>query len=184
MTPLLETRGLSKTFGGLKAVQNVDLRVDAEPDRQRHRPQRRGQDDFLQLPQRDLSSRRRRHSCSMAATSPDARRIRSASSGMSRTFQNIRLFPGNVGAGKCARRAVPASLDFAAAAAVALETLLRPGKAEPRRSARLSGIRRAGATMPTPSPATSPTACNAASKSPARWRPSPAAAARRTGRRA
>ena len=27
--PLLETRGLTKTFGGLKAVQQVDLRVDA-----------------------------------------------------------------------------------------------------------------------------------------------------------
>src|ERR1700677_723 len=29
MTPLLETRGLSKTFGGLKAVQKVDLTVGA-----------------------------------------------------------------------------------------------------------------------------------------------------------
>ncbi len=29
MTPLLETRGLGKTFGGLKAVQGVDLRVGA-----------------------------------------------------------------------------------------------------------------------------------------------------------
>jgi ABC-type branched-subunit amino acid transport system ATPase component len=29
MTPLLETRGLGKTFGGLKAVQGIDLRVEA-----------------------------------------------------------------------------------------------------------------------------------------------------------
>jgi branched-chain amino acid transport system ATP-binding protein len=29
MTPLLETCGLSKSFGGLKAVQNVNLSVGA-----------------------------------------------------------------------------------------------------------------------------------------------------------
>jgi ABC-type branched-subunit amino acid transport system ATPase component len=28
--PLLETRGLTKTFGGLKAVQQVGLRVEAQ----------------------------------------------------------------------------------------------------------------------------------------------------------
>ena len=33
MTPLLETRGLSKTFGGLKAVQNVDLSIGASDTR-------------------------------------------------------------------------------------------------------------------------------------------------------
>ena len=45
VTPLLETRGLSKRFGGLEAVSGVDFRLDRGRDPGADRAQRRRQDD-------------------------------------------------------------------------------------------------------------------------------------------
>jgi branched-chain amino acid transport system ATP-binding protein len=92
MTPLLETRGLSKTFGGLKAVQNVDLRVGANRIVSVIGPNGAGKTTFFNclsgiyrpdggailLEGRDITGRAPHQVCKL---------------GLSRTFQNIRLFP-------------------------------------------------------------------------------------------
>jgi len=92
MTPLLETRGLSKTFGGLKAVQDVDLRVGANQIVSVIGPNGAGKTTFFNclsgiyrpdggailLEGRDITGRAPHQVCKL---------------GMSRTFQNIRLFP-------------------------------------------------------------------------------------------
>ena len=92
MTPLLETRGLSKTFGGLKAVQDVDLRVGANRIVSVIGPNGAGKTTFFNclsgiyrpdggvilLEGRDITGRAPHQVCKL---------------GLSRTFQNIRLFP-------------------------------------------------------------------------------------------
>jgi len=92
MTPLLETRGLSKTFGGLKAVQNIDLRVGANRIVSVIGPNGAGKTTFFNclsgiyrpdggailLDGRDITGRAPHQVCKL---------------GVSRTFQNIRLFP-------------------------------------------------------------------------------------------
>jgi len=92
MTPLLETRGLSKTFGGLKAVQDVDLRVGANRIVSVIGPNGAGKTTFFNclsgiyrpdggaifLDGLDITGRAPHQVCKL---------------GMSRTFQNIRLFP-------------------------------------------------------------------------------------------
>ncbi len=92
MTPLLETRGLSKTFGGLKAVQNVDLRVEANRIVSVIGPNGAGKTTFFNC----LSGIYRPdggsilldgHNIAGRAPHEICRR------GLSRTFQNIRLFP-------------------------------------------------------------------------------------------
>jgi len=92
MTPLLETRGLSKTFGGLKAVQNVDLRVDPNRIVSVIGPNGAGKTTFF--------------NCLSGIYRPDAGAIlleghditgsaphQVCKRGVARTFQNIRLFP-------------------------------------------------------------------------------------------
>ena len=92
MTPLLETRGLCKTFGGLKAVQKVDLRVEANRVVSVIGPNGAGKTTFFNclsgiyrpeigsilLDGHDITGRPPHQVC---------RR------GVARTFQNIRLFP-------------------------------------------------------------------------------------------
>ncbi|MCE0484707.1 MAG: ABC transporter ATP-binding protein [Methylacidiphilales bacterium] len=92
MTPLLETRSLSKTFGGLKAVQNVDLRIEANRIVSVIGPNGAGKTTFFNclsgiyrpdggsilLEGRDITGRPPHQVCQL---------------GLSRTFQNIRLFP-------------------------------------------------------------------------------------------
>ncbi len=92
MTPLLETRGLSKTFGGLKAVQKVDLSVGANRIVSVIGPNGAGKTTFFNclsgiyraddgailLEGRDITGSAPHQVCRL---------------GMSRTFQNIRLFP-------------------------------------------------------------------------------------------
>jgi branched-chain amino acid transport system ATP-binding protein len=90
--PLLETRGLTKTFGGLKAVQEVDLRVDAHRIVSVIGPNGAGKTTFF--------------NCLSGIYRPDAGTITLAGrdvtgrpphqlcrQGLARTFQNIRLFP-------------------------------------------------------------------------------------------
>ena len=92
MNRLLETRGLSKTFGGLKAVQNVDLRVDANRIVSVIGPNGAGKTTFF--------------NCLSGIYQPDGGEVllgdrnitgkaphQISRLGMSRTFQNIRLFP-------------------------------------------------------------------------------------------
>jgi len=92
MTPLLETRGLSKTFGGLKAVQNVDLRVEPNRIVSVIGPNGAGKTTFF--------------NCLSGIYRPDAGAIlleghditgnaphQVCKLGVARTFQNIRLFP-------------------------------------------------------------------------------------------
>jgi branched-chain amino acid transport system ATP-binding protein len=92
MTPLLETRDLSKTFGGLKAVQKVDLRVGANRIVSVIGPNGAGKTTLFNclsgiyrpdggsilLDGRDVAGRAPHEVCRL---------------GLSRTFQNIRLFP-------------------------------------------------------------------------------------------
>jgi branched-chain amino acid transport system ATP-binding protein len=92
MSALLETRGLSKTFGGLKAVQNVDLTVGTNRIVSVIGPNGAGKTTFFNclsgiyrpdggeilLEGRNIAGRPPHQVCQL---------------GMSRTFQNIRLFP-------------------------------------------------------------------------------------------
>jgi branched-chain amino acid transport system ATP-binding protein len=92
MKPLLETRELSKTFGGLKAVQNIDLRVGPKQIVSVIGPNGAGKTTFF--------------NCLSGIYRPDGGGIwlgdreitglaphQISKLGMSRTFQNIRLFP-------------------------------------------------------------------------------------------
>jgi branched-chain amino acid transport system ATP-binding protein len=90
--PLLETRGLTKTFGGLKAVQQVDLSVGAKRIVSVIGPNGAGKTTFfnclsgiyrpdggsITLDGRDVTGRPPHQLCRL---------------GLARTFQNIRLFP-------------------------------------------------------------------------------------------
>jgi branched-chain amino acid transport system ATP-binding protein len=90
--PLLETRGLVKTFGGLKAVQNVDLTVGARQIVSVIGPNGAGKTTFFNclsgiycpdggsilLDDRDITGSPPHQVCRL---------------GLARTFQNIRLFP-------------------------------------------------------------------------------------------
>ncbi len=92
MTPLLETRGLSKTFGGLKAVQKVDLHIGANRIVSVIGPNGAGKTTFFNclsgiyrpdggailLDGQDITGRAPHQVCKL---------------GLARTFQNIRLFP-------------------------------------------------------------------------------------------
>ncbi len=85
---VLEVRDLSIRFGGLQALEGRQHRRQRVGDRRPDRPQRRRQDDRLQLHHRLLQARHR-HACATAArTSPGCRRTRRrrwASAGRSRT---------------------------------------------------------------------------------------------------
>jgi branched-chain amino acid transport system ATP-binding protein len=92
MTPLLETRDLSKTFGGLKAVQKIDLRINANRIVSVIGPNGAGKTTFfnclsgiyrpdggsVSIDGRDITGRAPHEVCRL---------------GLARTFQNIRLFP-------------------------------------------------------------------------------------------
>jgi branched-chain amino acid transport system ATP-binding protein len=92
MTPLLETRGLSKTFGGLKAVQNVDLSV--------------GENRIVSVIGPNGAGKTTLFNCLSGIYRPDGGSItlggrditgraphQVSRLGLARTFQNIRLFP-------------------------------------------------------------------------------------------
>ena len=57
---ILEVRNLSRSFGGLKAVQDVSFKLQAQRNSRHHRAQRRRQDHAVQPPQRLPAARQRR----------------------------------------------------------------------------------------------------------------------------
>ena len=92
MTPLLQTRGLSKTFGGLKAVQNIDLSV--------------GENRIVSVIGPNGAGKTTLFNCLSGIYRPDGGSItlggrditgraphQVSRLGLARTFQNIRLFP-------------------------------------------------------------------------------------------
>ena len=89
---VLEVTGLSKYFGGLKAVDGVDISGQARRRSRADRAERLRQDHDAQRAVRPLQGDRRARSCSTAPTSPPCRRISARRQGSGRTFQNIRLF--------------------------------------------------------------------------------------------
>jgi len=92
MTPLLETRSISKTFGGLKAVQKVDLRVEANRVVSVIGPNGAGKTTFFNC----LSGIYRPESGSILLDGHDItgrQPHQVCRRGVARTFQNIRLFP-------------------------------------------------------------------------------------------
>ena len=72
--PLLEIKGAKKSFGGLRAVDGVDLTVDAGIDHRAHRAERLGQDDAVQPGHRRHAPGRGRDLVRRHADRPDARR--------------------------------------------------------------------------------------------------------------
>ena len=57
---LVRARGVTKRFGGLVAVNNVDFDIPRQVDRLAHRAERRGQDDLLQHDHRGVRPDHRR----------------------------------------------------------------------------------------------------------------------------
>ena len=83
---------MTKRFGGLVAVDRLDLAVEEQRDPQHHRAQRRRQDHGVQLHHAILPARCRRGSGSTAPAVDGVTPDRVASAGINRTYQNIRLF--------------------------------------------------------------------------------------------
>ena len=90
--PLLELRGVSKSFGGLACIAGLDLHVDEHEIAQRDRPERRRQDDALQPDHRHLRPRRAARSTSTAQSLLGLEPHEIVGRGVARTFQTLRLF--------------------------------------------------------------------------------------------
>ena len=88
---VLEATGVTKRFGGLVAVNDVDFAVPQQVDRRDHRPQRRRQDDVLQLHDRPLQADDRQVLFDGRDITAKAPHI-VTQAGVARTFQNIKLF--------------------------------------------------------------------------------------------
>ena len=91
MTPVLEARGVSVSFGGVRALVEVDLRIEPGQLLGLIGPERGRQDD---VHRRDLRVRQlpRHRSCSTAATWRARPRTTRARLGLARTWQSIELF--------------------------------------------------------------------------------------------
>jgi branched-chain amino acid transport system ATP-binding protein len=89
--PLLQVRNMSHDFGGLRAVQNYSLELDARADPGAHRAQRRGKDDDLQLITGVYTPTEGEHPARRETDQRDPRPP-IASMGLSRTFQNLLLW--------------------------------------------------------------------------------------------
>ena len=93
MSALLEIREVSKSFGGVQAVNRVSLDVNDGEHARGHRPQRRGQDDLLNM----ISGFYHPDSGRIALEGDDVTHLapsKIAGAGVARTFQNIALFRG------------------------------------------------------------------------------------------
>ena len=87
------SKDVSRSFGGLVAVEDVNLAVAPGRAARHHRSERRGQDHALQPDRgRAVASPRARFTSS-AGTSPGLPPHRRAALGLARTFQITNLFP-------------------------------------------------------------------------------------------
>ena len=77
---VLETKGVSRRFGGILANSDIDFRVRRGELPRYHRSERRGQDHVLQDAHLRGTSQRRPGSCSKAVISPASMSPRSVSS--------------------------------------------------------------------------------------------------------
>ena len=129
VTPLSTTQGSSRSFGGLKAVDEVDFDAPAGRDPRHHRPERRRQDDLRRPDLRPRAAVVRHASSSTARTSPRCRRTGASRRGIAYTFQITSVF---------------AKLTAFDNVALAVQRTLDDGSASPRRT-RLRARRRCGA---------------------------------------
>ena len=115
-------------FGGLKAVADLDLDDRRGRAGRPDRPQRRRQDHGVQPDHRRLRADRGARSCSTAAPIQGLRPHAIARRGITRTFQNIRLFGS-----RCCRDNVCIAAHQHAHAGL-LDALLRTGALRARRA--------------------------------------------------
>ena len=90
-SPILVAENVTMRFGGLVAVDSVDLQGQQGRDHGPDRAQRGRQDHVLQLPDRPLPARQPGSVVFDGAVLPPKPR-KVVIAGMARTFQNIRLF--------------------------------------------------------------------------------------------
>ena len=99
------------------ALDGLRFAIDDGADLRTHRSQRRRQDHVLQRRQPDLPAHQRAASASPATTCSRSRRTASPTVGITRTFQNLALFGGPVGAReRHGRRPLPDPGGFLSAA--------------------------------------------------------------------
>ena len=91
---LLVAKSVTKHFAGITALNDVSLEVGAGEIVGLIGPERRGQDDVLQLPARPAQTRRAARSPSTDRTSRGFPRTSAPRLGIARTFQRIELFVG------------------------------------------------------------------------------------------
>ena len=102
--PILEARGIVKSFGGIKAVQGVDIAVR---DRTLHAligPNGAGKTTAFNLISGMFPPDEGDDRCSRASRSPALRRRTSPRAGIGRSFQITNLFPALCGRGEHAAR--------------------------------------------------------------------------------
>ena len=171
--PLLELRGVSLAFGGLKVVSRARPARRRGRDRERDRPERRRQDDALQPDHRHLRARRRRHPARRA----QHRRPRAASDHPARRRPHVpdaAAVPQHVGAReRDGRRLRPHEGGRPALDAAHAGDAARGGRRSARRPRSTSRSSASGsrATAGISRPTASPTPTAGGSRSRARWRP-------------
>ena len=91
-TLLLDVRDVAVRFGGIVALDGVSFTIENGPDPRADRPQRRRQDDAVQLRQPALHAQLAAISCSRGSRCLTRPPHRIAEIGIARTFQNLALF--------------------------------------------------------------------------------------------
>ena len=172
---LLEVDDVTMRFGGVVALDDVSFDIDQGEILGLIGPNGAGKTTCFNVDDRRLPADGGRGAASTAQPlGRPASATRSPSSGIARTFQNIRLFPEmtaleNVMVG---RRRPPPHQRAAARCSRPAAAPARgaPGPGEGHGAARVRGHRRPGRRA---APATCPTATSAGSRSPGPWPPSP-----------
>ena len=173
MAPLLELDQVSLSFGGLRALHELDLHVERARDRQRDRAQRRRQDDRSSTSSPASTSRRgdiRFDGESIVGTTPPP----DHPAGHRPHLPEPAPVPQHDGQGERQGgdlRQHPRHADRVDAAAAAGAARGARGRRARRGGARLLRPAAARATASTSPPTCSPTPTGGAWRSRARWRP-------------